>query len=96
MGGRNQTVLHSHHQKDSCIKMGGGVSHSNVSIIVRGKVTKTVTTIKFNNLSSFEEKGEPKRDRTEVLLLTSLTAESKRLRKSKGTGDRPIFVVDQV
>ena len=99
-GGRNRTILnttlHCHHQNDSCIKVGGGVSHSNVSIIVRGKVAKTVTTIKFNNLNSFEEKGEPKRDRTEVLLLTSLTAKPEWLRKSKGTGHRPIFFVDQV
>ena len=44
-------------------------SHFNVSLIVRDKVTRQCpqTTI-------FEEKGEPKRIRTEVPLLTSLTS----------------------
>ena len=54
--------LHCHHQNDSCIKMG---SHFTVSLIV----TKTEST----NYNIFEEKKEPKRYRTEVLLLTSLT-----------------------
>ena len=37
--------LHCHHQKDSCIKMGSGEGHFNVSLIVRDKVTiKTVST----------------------------------------------------
>ena len=58
--------LHCHHQNDSCIKMGSDESHFNVSlIIVRDKVTSPETT-------TFEEKGEPKQIRTEVLLLTSL------------------------
>ena len=61
--------LHCHHQNDSCIKMGNNESHFNVSLIMRDKVTRqcpqTVTT--------FEEKGELKQVRTEVLLLTSLT-----------------------
>ena len=50
------------------IKMGSDESHFNVSLIVRDKVTRQCpeTTI-------FEEKGEPKRIRTEVPLLTSLT-----------------------
>ena len=57
-------------QNDSCIKMGSDESHFNVSLIVRDKVTnKTVTT----NHNLFEEKGEPKQNRTEVLPLTSLT-----------------------
>ena len=61
--------LHCHHQNDSCIQMGGDESHFNVSLIVRDKVTGQCpqTTI-------FKEKGEPKRIRTEVPLLTSLTA----------------------
>ena len=46
----------------TCIKMGSDESHFNVLLIVRDKV-KTTT---------FEEKGEPKRVRTEVLPLTSL------------------------
>ena len=29
-----------HHHNDSCIKMGSDESHFNVSLIVRGKVTK--------------------------------------------------------
>ena len=59
--------LHCHHQNDSCIKKGSNKNHFNVSFIVRDKVTiKTVST--KHNL--FEEKGEPKRYRTEVLLST--------------------------
>ena len=60
--------LHSHHQNDSCINMGSDESHFSVSLIVRDKVTRQCpqTTI-------FEEKEEPKRIRTEVPLLTSLT-----------------------
>ena len=47
--------------------MGSDESHFNVLFIVRDKVT--VST----NHNLFEEKGEPKRNRAEVLLLTSLT-----------------------
>ena len=36
--------LHCHHQNDPCIKMGSDESHFNVSLIVRVKVTKTVST----------------------------------------------------
>ena len=61
--------LHSHHQNDSCIKMGSDESHFNVSVGSDGQSHKTVST--DHNL--FEEKGEPKRYRTEVLPLTSLT-----------------------
>ena len=59
--------LHFHHQNDFCIKVGSNESHFHVSLIVRDKVTRQCpqTTI-------FEEKGEPKRYRTEVLPLTSL------------------------
>ena len=32
--------LHCHHQNDTCIKMGSGESHFNVSLIVRDKVTR--------------------------------------------------------
>ena len=53
-----------HHRNDSCIKMGSGESRFNVSLKIRDKVTTQTTT--------FEEKGEPKRIRTEVPLLTSL------------------------
>ena len=57
------------HQNDSCIKMGSDESHFNVSVGSDGQNHKTVST--NHNLS--EEKGEPKRYRTEVLPLTSLT-----------------------
>ena len=78
MGERGREIiyvsLHCHHQNDFCIKMGSDESHFNVSLIVRDKVTRQCpeTTI-------FEEKGEPKLIRTEVLLLTSLTARPNRL-----------------
>ena len=58
-----------HHQNDSRIKMGSDESHFNVSLTVRDKVTRQCP-----QTTSFEEKGEPKRIRTEVLpALTSLT-----------------------
>ena len=60
--------LHCHHQNDACIKMGSDVSLFNVSLIVRDKVTR-----EYAQSTTFEEKGEPKRIRTEVPLLTSLT-----------------------
>ena len=64
-------AIHCHHQNVSCIKMGSDESHFNVSLIVKHKVT----TIQCPQTTlTFEEKGEPKRIRTEVLLLvTSLT-----------------------
>ena len=43
-------------------------SHFNVSLIVRDKVTGL-----SSNHNVFEEKGEPKRNRTDALPLTSLT-----------------------
>ena len=72
VGGRERLLylsLHCHHQNDSCIKMGSDDSHFNVSLIMRDKVTRLST-----NHNLFEEKGEPKRIRTEVPLLTSLTS----------------------
>ena len=59
--------LHCHHQNDFCIKMGSDESDFNVSVGSDGQSHWTVST----NL--FEEKGQPKRYRTEVLPLTSLT-----------------------
>ena len=59
-------LLHCDHQNDSCIKMGSDESHFNVSLAVRDKVVST-------NHNPFEEKGEPKRNRVEAVLLTSLT-----------------------
>ena len=52
----------------TCIKMGSDESHFNVSLIVRDKVTR-----RCPQTTTFEEKGEPKRYRTEVLPLTSIT-----------------------
>ena len=60
--------LHCHHQNDSCIKVGSDESHSNVSLIVRDKVTRQCP-----QTTTFVEKGEPERIRTEVPLFTSLT-----------------------
>ena len=71
-GGRGREIcpsLRCHHQNDSCIKMGSDESHFNVSVGSDGQSHKTVST----NHKLSEEKGEPKRYRTEVLPLTSLT-----------------------
>ena len=70
-GGKREIIylsLNCHHQNDSCIKMGSDERHFNLSLIMRYKVTRQCP-----QTTSFEEKGEPKRVRTEVLLLTSLT-----------------------
>ena len=48
--------LHCHRQNDSCIKMGSDKRHFNISVIVRDKVVRQVST----NHNPFEEKGEPK------------------------------------
>ena len=53
--------LHCHHQNDSCIKMGSDESHFNVLLFVRDKVIRQCP-----QTTSFEEKEEPKRIRTEV------------------------------
>ena len=50
-GGRERG---SHHQNDSCIKVGSDESHFNVSLIVRDKVPRQCPQ------TTFEEKGEPK------------------------------------
>ena len=61
--------LHCHHQNDSCIKTGSDESHFNVSVGSDGQSHKTVST----NHNLFEEKGESKWYRTEVVPVTSLT-----------------------
>ena len=70
VGGREiiYLSLHCHHQNDSCIRVGSDESHFNVSLSVGndGQIHRTVST----NHNLFEEKGELKRYRTEVLLLT--------------------------
>ena len=58
----------THHQNDSCIKMGSDESHFNVSVNVRDKVIRQCP-----QTTTFEEKGEPKQNQAEILLLTSLT-----------------------
>ena len=60
--------LHCHHQNDSYMKMDSDESHFNVSLTVMDKVTRLCP-----QTITFEEKGQPKRIRTEVPLLTSLT-----------------------
>ena len=60
--------LHCHHQDDSCINVGSDESHFNVSLLVRDEVARHCP-----QSTTFEKKGEPKRIRTEVPLLTSLT-----------------------
>ena len=65
----NYLSLHYHHQNESSIKMGSDESHFNVSVGSDGQSHRTVST----NHNLFEEKGEPKRYRTEVLPLISLT-----------------------
>ena len=51
-------------------------SHFTVSLIARDKVTRQCP-----QTTTFEEKGKPKRNRTEVLPFTSLTARPNRLNK---------------
>ena len=55
----------------TCIKMGSEENHFNVSVGSDGQSHKTVST--NHNFFSVEGKGEPKRYRTEVLPLISLT-----------------------
>ena len=59
--------LHCHDKNDSCIRRGSDESHFNISV-VRDKVTRQCP-----QTTTSEEKGEPKRIRTDVPLLTSLT-----------------------
>ena len=56
-------------QNDSCIKMGSDESHFNVSVGSGGQSHRMVSA----NHNLFQEKGDPKRYRTEVLPLTNLT-----------------------
>ena len=72
VGGNREIIClsqHCHHQNDSCIKMGSDESHFNVSLIVRDKVIRQCP----QTTTMFEDKEEPKRHRTEVLPLTSIT-----------------------
>ena len=70
-GGKMEIIylsLHCHHRNDSCTKVDSDESRFNVSLIVRDRVTRQCP-----HTTTFEEEGEPKQIRTEVLLLTSLT-----------------------
>ena len=66
-GGGRGTYRYTVTTRMTCIKMGGDESHFNVSLIVRDKVTRPCP-----QTTTFEEKGESKQYRTEVLPLTSL------------------------
>ena len=66
--GRVYTYRYTVTTRMTCIKMGSDESHFNVLVGNDGQSHKTVST----NHNRFEEKGEPKQYRTEVLPLTSL------------------------
>ena len=59
----------THPQNDSCITMGSDENHFNVSVGNDGQRHRSVST----NHNLFEEKGEPKRYRTDDLPLNNLT-----------------------
>ena len=63
---------------ESCIKMGSDESHFHVLLITRDRVTRQCP-----QTTTFKEKGEPKRNQTEVLLLTSLYIYKTRYRLAK-------------
>ena len=65
--GEYNTYCYTITTRMTCIKMGSDESQFNVILIVRDKVTRQCP-----QTTTFEEKGEPKRYRTEVLPLTSL------------------------
>ena len=79
-GGGGRGRLYTYHYtvttRMTCINMGSDESHFNVSLTVRDKVTSPQTT-------TFEEKREPKRYRTEVLPLC-FTARPNRLSEVGG------------
>ena len=65
---KRESIRYTVTTKMTYIKMGSNESHFNVSLIVRDKVTR-----QYPQTTTFKDKGEPKRYRTEVLPLTSLT-----------------------
>ena len=67
-GEYNYTYRYTVNTRMTCIKMGSDESHFNVSLIVRDKVTRPCL-----QTATVEEKGDPKRYRTEVPPLTILT-----------------------
>ena len=68
--GRIYTYRYTVTTRMTCIKMGSAESHFDVLINCEGQNHKTVST----NHNLFEENGESKRYRTEVLPLTSLAS----------------------
>ena len=66
--GKGSLLYACRYQNDLRIKIGSDENHFNVSLTVKDIVTRQRPQI-----TTFEEKGEPKRIRTEVPLLTSLT-----------------------
>ena len=75
-----------HHLNNSCNKVGSDESHFNVSLTVRDKITKQCP-----QSTTVEEKGEPKRIRTEVPLGLPgqrLTARPNRLTQRERERDR--------
>ena len=60
-GEYNYTYRYTVNTRMTCIKMGSDESHFNVSLIVRDKVTRPCL-----QTATVEEKGDPKRYRTEV------------------------------
>ena len=74
--GRVYTYRYTVTTRMTCIKMGSDESHFNVSLIVRDKDIRPCPQI-----TTFEEKGEPKRYRTESFRLPAyrLTARPNRL-----------------
>ena len=77
-GGRLYTCRYTVTARMTCSKIGSDESHFNVSLIVRDKVTRQCP-----QTTTFEEKGELKWNRTEVLLLTSLTVRPNRLTSAR-------------
>ena len=73
-------TLHCRHRNDSCVKDGQRCELFQCFINCEGHSQKTMAT----NHNLFEEKGEPKRNRTEVPLPTSLTARPNRAYEKKG------------
>ena len=63
-GGRGRLLylsLHCHHQNDSCIKIGSGESHFNVSLIARAKVTRQCSqTTTFSKRKESRSGFEPR------------------------------------
>ena len=61
-GGGGGVYLTLLHQNDSCIRTGSGESNFNVSLMVKAKIGR-----RCPQTITFEEKGEPKRNRDGVL-----------------------------